>query len=136
MKKPKKTPFFKTEKDVREFQKEYPNAIFVFGSNEIGKHGSGAARHAAMYWEAQYGQGFGLQGRAFAIPTKASPSATLPLEAVHDYLLMFKLYAELHEDRLFLLTGIGTGLAGFSKAVMRNILPKFPSNVVLPEEFL
>lgn len=46
------------------------NTIFVFGSNPEGRHGAGAARTARLLFGAIYGQGEGLQGNAYAIPTK------------------------------------------------------------------
>lgn len=44
--------------------------IFVFGSNPEGRHGAGAAKVARLQFGAIYGQGEGLQGMAYAIPTK------------------------------------------------------------------
>lgn len=44
--------------------------IFVFGSNPEGRHGAGAARVARTQFGAVYGQGEGLQGQSYAIPTK------------------------------------------------------------------
>ena len=46
------------------------NTIFVFGSNPEGRHGAGAAKTAREKFGAQYGQGEGLQGNSYAIPTK------------------------------------------------------------------
>ena len=46
-----------------------PNEIFVFGSNLQGYHGGGAARLAMNQWGAVWGQGTGLQGQTYAIPT-------------------------------------------------------------------
>ena len=47
-----------------------PNTIFVFGSNTEGRHGAGAAKVAREQFGAVYGQGEGLQGNAYALPTK------------------------------------------------------------------
>ena len=44
--------------------------VFVFGSNLAGRHGKGAALTARLYHGAIYGQGEGLQGNAYALPTK------------------------------------------------------------------
>ena len=44
--------------------------IFVFGSNPEGRHGLGAAKVAKEKFGAHYGQGEGLQGNSYAIPTK------------------------------------------------------------------
>ena len=45
------------------------NEIFVFGSNLAGMHGGGAARFAYKRFGAVWGQGVGLQGQSYAIPT-------------------------------------------------------------------
>lgn len=46
------------------------NTVFVFGSNPEGRHGAGAARVAKEQFGAVYGQGEGLQGMSYALPTK------------------------------------------------------------------
>ena len=46
------------------------DVVFVFGSNPEGRHGAGAAKVARLRFGAIYGQGEGLQGNAYAIPTK------------------------------------------------------------------
>ena len=46
------------------------NQIFVFGSNPQGRHGLGSAKEAKDKFGAIYGQGEGLQGNAYALPTK------------------------------------------------------------------
>lgn len=43
--------------------------IFVFGSNLAGSHGGGAAHLAYNRFGAIWGQGVGLQGQSYAIPT-------------------------------------------------------------------
>lgn len=43
--------------------------IFVFGSNPEGRHGAGSAKVAREQFGAIYGQGEGLQGSAYALPT-------------------------------------------------------------------
>lgn len=46
------------------------NTIFVFGSNPEGIHGAGAAYVAMRHFGAIYGRGEGIQGQAYALPTK------------------------------------------------------------------
>ena len=46
-----------------------PDTIFVFGSNPEGRHGSGSAKVARLQFGAIYGQGEGLQGNSYALPT-------------------------------------------------------------------
>lgn len=45
------------------------DTIFVFGSNPEGRHGAGSAAVAVRLFGAKYGQGEGLQGSAYALPT-------------------------------------------------------------------
>lgn len=47
-----------------------PGTVIVFGSNPEGRHGAGAAKVARLHFGAVYGQGEGLQGRSYALPTK------------------------------------------------------------------
>ena len=46
-----------------------PDTIFVFGSNPEGRHGAGSAKVAREQFGAIYGQGEGLQGSSYALPT-------------------------------------------------------------------
>ena len=48
----------------------HKDVIFVFGSNYEGRHGAGAAKVAKEQFGAVYGMAEGLQGNAYAIPTK------------------------------------------------------------------
>ncbi len=43
--------------------------VFVFGSNLAGMHAGGAARVAYERFGAVMGQGVGMQGQSYAIPT-------------------------------------------------------------------
>jgi hypothetical protein len=63
--------------------------IFVFGSNESGIHGAGAARYAMDKLGAIKGIGFGFSGTTFAIPTKDFNIETLPMENVKKYVRAF-----------------------------------------------
>jgi hypothetical protein len=113
------------------------NEIFVFGSNLSGRHGKGAAK-TAMGWGAIYGQGVGLQGRTYGIPTKnASITQTLPLTKIQLYIAEFLNFAETRPDLTFLVTKLGCGLAGLTTKQIGNLfsLYEIPGNVVLPREF-
>ena len=46
-----------------------PDEVFVFGSNLEGAHAGGAARATVSKFGAILGQGVGLQGQSYAIPT-------------------------------------------------------------------
>lgn len=106
------------------------NQIFVFGSNLAGRHGKGAALVARQRFGAQYGVGQGPTGRCYAIPTKDYSIRTLPLDTIKIYLEQFVEYAKQHTELEFLLTPVGTGLAGYSISDLESILPELPANVI------
>jgi hypothetical protein len=109
--------------------------VFVFGSNESGIHGAGAAKVARTNFGAQMSKGFGMSGKSFAIPTKDWDIKTLPLEVIKFYVDRFIAFAESNSSLTFLVTKIGCGLAGYSAADIGPLFANAPSNVVLPEEF-
>lgn len=108
--------------------------IFVFGSNEQGIHGKGAALYAAKKWGALKGVGTGPQGQSYAIPTKSTPRHTLALEKVNSYVREFIEYAQRHPNNRFLLSKIGCGLAGFSEVEISPLFRDAPPNVFLINE--
>ena len=116
--------------DISEFIRELaPGEIFVFGSNLRGMHGGGAAYAAYRYFGAIMGQGVGLQGRSYAIPTMQGG-----VETIKPYVDEFIEFAKQHAELTFLVTRIGCGIAGFSDY---EIAPLFKEahnvdNIVLP----
>ena len=52
------------------------NEIFVFGSNIKGAHLGGAARAAYNKFGAEWGNGEGLQGNSYALPTMEGLEST------------------------------------------------------------
>lgn len=109
--------------------------IFVFGSNLAGRHGKGAALEARKKWGAIYGQGEGLQGRSWAIPTKDSNLKPLPLTNIRRYVENFLTFAAENPDYTFKLTAIGTGLAGYDASQIGPMFSNATPNVRMPEEF-
>jgi hypothetical protein len=99
--------------------------IFVFGSNEAGVHGAGAARLAYQRRGAILGQGYGLQGNSFGIPTKGKTIKTLPLNSIAAYVHSFLAFAKEHPELDFQVTAVGCGLAGLQH---RDIAPMFRLN--------
>ena len=74
------------------------NEIFVFGSNEAGRHGKGAAK-TARQWGAILGQAEGLQGKTYGIPTKDSTvTKTLTIRQIEKYVTRFIDFAMQHPD--------------------------------------
>lgn len=112
--------------------------IFVFGSNLAGRHGKGAAKVAIEKHGAIYGQALGRQGNSWAIPTKDEELRPLPLRSIRLGIETFLCYARSHEDEDFLLTPIGTGLAGHSKHNIAKLFKEFkiPANVYLSSTWL
>lgn len=111
------------------------NEVFVFGSNEAGIHGAGAAKYSLRH-DAEMGVGFGLRGRSFAIPTKDYNIKTLPLDIISAYVTVFLRYAMRNKERIFIVTPIGCGLAGYTPEQIAPMFNGHPNNVILPEEFL
>jgi hypothetical protein len=112
--------------------------IFVFGSNLAGRHGKGAALFAKLNYGAEYGVGEGLTGNAYAIPTKDKNLRPRTLREVALSVEQFLEYAFNHPDEMFLVTPIGTGLAGFTKREIANIFQtrELPSNIVFSMEWM
>ena len=105
-----------------------PNEIFVFGSNLQGYHGGGAARLAMNQWGAVWGQGTGLQGQTYAIPTMQGGIGT-----IRPYIDQFIKFAQIDPERTFLVTEIGCGIAGFRPA---DIAPLFKNAINIPNIWL
>ena len=109
-----------------------PGEIFVFGSNLKGRHAGGAAYAAYRKFGAVMGQGVGLQGQSYAIPTMQGG-----VETIRPYVDEFIDFARQHPDLHFYVTRIGCGIAGFDDA---DIAPLFRAamplkNVALPRTF-
>lgn len=108
------------------------NEVFVFGSNLFGQHGGGAARTALNKFGAIQGQGVGLQGQSYAIPTMQGG-----VETIKPYVDEFINLAKEHRELKFYVTRIGCGIAGFRD---EDIAPLFAAatdaaNIILPKTF-
>jgi len=110
--------------------------IFVFGSNEGGYHGAGAAADAVKYFGAIYRNGEGLQGRSYAIPTKSKTLRTLSLGRIRHYVRVFLWDALENPQLTYVVTAIGCGLAGYEPKDIAPMFKDAPRNVQLPDEFL
>ena len=123
--------YMEKKRTTPEFIQELaPGEIFVFGSNLRGMHGGGAAYVAYRKFGAVMGQGVGLQGQSYAIPTMQGG-----VETIKPYVDEFIAFAREHKDLTFLVTRIGCGIAGFTD---KEIAPLFErahdiDNIILPE---
>lgn len=106
--------------------------IFVFGSNLAGRHGKGAARCAFREHGAVYGNPYGPQGNAWAIPTKDAYLKRLPLHVIQSFVTAFIVYAISHPMLTFQVTRIGCGLAGYHDEDIAPFFKEAPANCVLP----
>lgn len=107
------------------------NEIFVFGSNVNGHHAGGAAAFAMNRFGAAWGQGEGLQGQSYAIPTMEG------MQSMREAIERFRMFADQHQELRFLVTRIGCGIAGYT---VDEVAPLFKGciyleNVSLPSDF-
>lgn len=110
-----------------------PNRVFVFGSNLAGIHGAGAAKAALDHYGAIWGQGEGLQGHSYAIPTKDENLHTLPLANIQLFIDEFMDFAWQNSSTLyFFVTRIGCGLAGYTDEEIAPMFRESSLNVELP----
>ncbi|SSY70962.1 A1S_2505 family phage non-structural protein [Alysiella crassa] len=110
--------------------------IFVFGSNTTGRHGKGAALTAKLHFGAKQGQGVGLEGQSYAIPTKNGRLQTFPLSKIEQYVNDFIQFANQHHELKFFVTAIGTGLAGYKHEQIAPMFANAPANCRLPPEWI
>ena len=128
------------------------NTIFVFGSNPQGRHGAGAAKIAKEQFNARYGQGEGLQGNAYAIPTKDLrvkenySYRSITTDRITDSIKRLYQCAIQHPDKDFKIAYRNTykrSLNGYSGiemismfiAAADNDISKIPDNIVISEEW-
>ncbi len=118
-----------TPENITELNK---NEIFVFGSNLAGMHGGGAARVAYNKFGAIWGQGVGLQGQSYGIPTMHGG-----VNRIWPYVDEFIIFAEDHPELKFFVTRIGCGIAGFKDEQIAPLFKRAQAleNVWLPESF-
>ena len=114
------------------------NQIFVFGSNESGLHGGGAANLAYHNFGATMYQGLGLSGNSFAIPTKDWLVDTLDLKTIQFYVNRFEQFVRTHPSLEYMITRIGCGIAGYTAEEIAPMFKNFVDleNIYLPEDFI
>ena len=102
--------------------------ILVFGSNEAGVHGAGAAYTAAKKYGAEMGVGRGMTGNSYALPTKDHNIQTLPFRDVAANIHAFLNFAKANRDYDFKVTRIGCGLAGYQDKEIAPLFIRAPDN--------
>lgn len=106
--------------------------IFVFGSNLLGIHGTGAALHASRHRGASIKVPEGLSGTSYALPTKKEPYSFMSLNEVKRHVDNFLLFASDNPDKKFQVTRLGCGRAGFKDSDISTLLRDAPTNCYLP----
>jgi len=96
--------------------------VFVYGSNRMGINGKGAVKGVAR----------GLNGNAYAIPTKDEQLSTLPINAIREEVDQFIDHARRHPEVSFLLTRIGCGLAGYTDQDIAPFFKHASANIMQP----
>ena len=124
------------------------NTIFVFGSNPEGRHGAGAAKIAREQFGAIYGQGEGLQGNAYALPTKDlrvkknNSLRSIPPEQIIESIKKLYETARQNPNKQFKIAYRNTdkaSLNGYTGLEMIDMFLKagsIPSNIVFSKEWV
>lgn len=115
----------------------YDNEVFVFGSNLAGQHGAGAA-YTALQWGAEMGQGEGLYGKTYALPTKDLQIRTRHIHDIYMSVVFLLQSVRNNPNKHFIITKIGCGLAGLSVEEVAPLFREFINldNCSLPQDFI
>lgn len=80
----------------------------------------------------------GKEGKSYAIQTIVRPGAkrSTPLKEIQKQLIELSMFATRHQEYDFLMTPVGSGLAGWTDEEMREVwirvVSLMPSNVTVP----
>lgn len=107
--------------------------VFVFGSNRAGQHLGGAAAYAYEHFAAKWDVGEGRTGYCYAIPTmEGIPFMRMAIDRFIAHATL-NLKQPVNKRRIFLVTKVGCGIAGYSVA---DVAPLFKKAIKLPNVFL
>jgi hypothetical protein len=108
--------------------------VFIFGSNLSGNHNSGSALQAKMFG-AKDKIGEGLQGQSYAFPTLDEKMEQVKEKSIKDSVNKLIKCANENTNRIFFLTKVGCGIAGFSEDYMKQFFNDTPANIVKPKNW-
>lgn len=106
------------------------NEILIVGTNKNGFHYGGAAAQAYKDFRLEWGVAEGKSGQSYAFPTlneNMQQVTVTELETSRDKLYQ---YAQANPELEFILTPVGTGLAGFSLETIESIFDTLPHNII------
>lgn len=119
----------KTTTKIKTFQSPITdldeNEVFVFGSNTKGHHIGGAAFRAYNHFGADWGVGEGICGNSYAIPTIGARREILGKITLSRYIRNFANFAKKNQNKVFLVTDIGTGIAGNSYELIASLFDRY-----------
>lgn len=111
------------------------DAVWVFGSNKLGRHGLGAAKVAQDKFGAIRCVGVGRMDRCYAIPTKSTPWQTMTLQEIRPHIEVFKSYARARPYETFWITRVGCGEAGYRDEQVAPLFLDSPPNCNFAEQW-
>jgi hypothetical protein len=111
------------------------NEIFVFGSNLAGNHAGGAALQAKEQFGAEQGIGEGLTGRCYAFPTLERDMNKRGDRGLNRSIDRLYATARALPEKIFLLTKVGCGIAGYDEEYMKSLFVDAPRNIIKPEDW-
>lgn len=112
--------------------------IIIVGTNDNGFHGGGAAHQAYEQFGAMIGEARGmLGGQSYGIATLDRSMEKLRIAEIREQVQHLVMVAILNLSTKFYLTPIGTGIAGFTRQEIADLLDEFtlPDNVIKPKGF-
>jgi len=109
--------------------------VWVFGSNLAGRHGAGAAKIAKDIFKAESGVGKGITGNSFAIATKGHKLEVLGIDEIKKQIDDFIDYATFNKSKIFFVTRVGCGLAGYLNQQIAPLFLNAPTNCEFPQEW-
>ena len=112
------------------------NQIFIFGSNERGNHIGGAAKLAKDKFNAKKGVYEGLTGQCYAFPTLNKQMEKRDIKEIKKSVERLVNVIKQNPNKLFLLTRVGCGIAGYKEREMIKLFKKIKlNNLVKPKEW-
>jgi hypothetical protein len=106
------------------------NQFIVVGTNAMGLHAGGAAAQAYRDFGALYGCSEGpIGGQSYGIVTLGYQMEKVPVSYLEEQAERLRMTALANPNIQFLLTPVGTGIAGFTKEEVEPIFTALPQNV-------
>ena len=109
--------------------------IFVFGSNQRGLHGAGAATVARLNFGAVPGYWYGLMGHSYAIATKDRHLRSLGLVEIEKAVGVFCEFTHNNPEMRFFVTRVGCGYAGYRNSQMAPLFKQANINCSFAESW-